>query len=197
VYVPKAIDSDTTRLSEAKPSTAPADVTEAHHTAEKQILHYLKGTINYGLVYKRSLDGSLTGFCDADWAGDMDSQHSTTGNLFVTSGAAISWLSRVVALLTTKAEYIALCAATQEAIWFRRLLIDFKALPERPTTIREDYQGDIVIAKNPIPHARTSNIDVKFHFVREALSDEYIELTYCPTEQMVADVLTKPLNRSI
>ena len=64
--------------------------TEAHHTAVKRILCYLKGTINYGLVYKRSSDGSFIGFYDADWAGDMDSRHSTTGNLFVMPGAAIS-----------------------------------------------------------------------------------------------------------
>jgi len=92
----------------------------------------------------------------------MDSRHSTTGNLFFMSGAAISWLSRkqpVVALSTTKAEYLALCAATQEAIWLRRLLTDFKAPPERPTTIREDNQSAIAIAKNPISHAKTKHTD--------------------------------------
>ena len=56
----------------------------------------------------------------------------------------------------------------------RRLLINFKAPPERPTTIREDNQSAIAIAKNPISHARTKHMDVKFHFVREAVSDEYI-----------------------
>ena len=40
-----------------------------------------------------------------------------------------------------------------------------------------------------------STLMIKFHFVREAVSDEYIELIYCPTEQMVADVLTKPFTR--
>jgi len=133
----------------------------------KRILRYLKGTINYGLVYNRSSDGSLIGYSDADWAGDMDSRHSTTGKLFVMSGAAISWLSRkqpVIALSTSEAEYIALCAATQEVIWLRRLLTGFKAPPERPTTIREDNQSAIAIAKNPVSHARTKHIDDKISF---------------------------------
>ena len=173
--------------------------TEAYLTAVKRILRYLMGSINLGLMYNKPADYKLIGFSDADWARDIDSRHSTTGNLFVMSGAAISWLSRkqpVVALSTTEAEYIALCTATQEAVWLRRLLLDIEAEPEKkPTIIREDNLSAIAIAKNPITHARTKHIDVKFHFVREALSNGCTELIYCPTEEMVADVLTKPLSR--
>ena len=81
--------------------------TEAHLTAVKRILCYLKGTINLGLRYERSTDDSLIGFSDTDWTGDMDDRHSTTGNLFAMSGGAISWFSRkqpVVPLSTAEAE---------------------------------------------------------------------------------------------
>ena len=50
-------------------------------------------------------------------------------------------------------------------------------------------------SKNPVSHARTKHIDIKFHYVREAVKEGIISLTYCPTEKMVADLLTKPLNR--
>jgi len=83
------------------------------------------------------------------------------------SGAAISCLSRkqpVIALATTEAEYIALCTAAQKATWLRHLLTNITAPPERPTTIREDNQSSIAFAKNPVSHARTKHIDVKFHF---------------------------------
>ena len=69
-----------------------------------------------GLRYERSADQSQIEFSDADWAGDIDNQHSTMANLFVMSGGAINWLSRkqpVVALSTGEAEYVALTAATQ------------------------------------------------------------------------------------
>ena len=49
--------------------------------------------------------------------------------------------------------------------------------------------------KNPISYNRTKHIDIKFHYVREALEDGIINLIYCPTEQMIADILTKPLTR--
>ena len=89
--------------------------TEAHLTVVKRILRYLKGSINLGLRYKRSADDSLIGFSDVDWAGDMNDQHSTTGNLFVMSGEAISWFSRkqtVVTLPTAEAEYVGISTIT-------------------------------------------------------------------------------------
>ena len=67
---------------------------EAHLTAVKQIMRYLKGTIDVVLYYKRLKDGALIGYSDADWAGDQDDRHSTTGNLFLISGGAIGWLSK-------------------------------------------------------------------------------------------------------
>jgi hypothetical protein len=100
---------------------------KAHLTAAKRILRYLKGSSNYGLKYQRTGKVDFIGYSDADWAGDQDDRHSTTGNIFLMAGAAVTWLSKkqsVVALSTTEAEYIALCQATQEAVWMRTLLKD-------------------------------------------------------------------------
>ena len=57
----------------------------------------------------------------------------------------------------------------------------------------EDNQGAICIAKNPVSHARTKHIDVHYHYVKEAVNDGVINLQYCPTHEMIADILTKPL----
>lgn len=114
------------------------------------------------------------------------------------AGAAIDWFSKrqlVVALSTTEAKYVALSAATQEAVWLKRLLSDIKATPQMPVVIKEDNQGTIAVARNPISHNRTKHIDIKFHYVCEAVENGVIDLMYCPTEQMAADILTKPLTR--
>ena len=92
-----------------------------------------------------------------------------------------------------EAEYIALCSATQETVWLNRLLTDIKAPLQTPILIKEDNQGTIVVANNLISHNRTKHIDIKFHYVREALEDNIIDLIYCPTEEITADMLTKPL----
>ena len=115
---------------------------EAHLTAVKRIFRYLKGTAEFGLKFMKSDGGELVGYSDADWAGDVDDRHSTTGNLFLMAGGPVSWLSKkqpVVALSTTEAEYVALSMATQEAVWLRRFLSGLApAEVAKPTVIMED-----------------------------------------------------------
>ena len=169
--------------------------TEAHLTAVKRIFRYLKGTLNIVLQYKAT-GKLLLGYSDADWASDLDNRHSTTGNVFLMSGGAVSWLSQkqaTVALSTAKAEYIALSSAIQEAIWLRQLMNDLKLKVEAPIEILEDNQGAIALAKNPVGHKRTKHIDIRYHFIREAVRAGSVNLTYCPTKDMVADIFTKPL----
>jgi len=62
-------------------------------------------------------------------------------------------------------------------------------------TITEDNQGAIAIAHNPVDHARTKHIDIRYHFVREAVQKRLVELKYCSSREMTADVLTKPLSK--
>ena len=116
---------------------------ESHLTAVKRGFRYLKGTVNLALKYKKKGDAVLVGYSDADWAGDQDDRHSTTGNLFVMSGSPVSWLSKkqlMVSLSTAEAEYVALSIATQEAVWLRRLFDDFQTSWKKPTVIMEDNQ---------------------------------------------------------
>ena len=115
------------------------------------------------------------------------------------SGGAVSWLSQkqaTIALSTAEAEYIALGSATQEAIWLHQLLADLRIDTKTPTEISEDNQGAIAMAINPVGHKRTKHIDIKHHFIREAVQAGSINLSYCPTTDMIADIFTKPLPRT-
>ena len=82
---------------------------------------------------------------------------------------------------------------TKEMVWLRQFLADVGYVQEGPTSIMCDNQGCIALAKNPTHHSRTKHIDVQHHFNREKLENQDICLKYCPTEDMIADVLTKPL----
>ena len=61
------------------------------------------------------------------------------------------------------------------------------------TTVFEDNQSCIALAKNPVYHARSKHIDIQHHFIREKVECGDIKVVYMPTEEMVADALTKPL----
>ncbi|KAK3043577.1 hypothetical protein RJ639_002156 [Escallonia herrerae] len=98
-----------------------------HLDAAKRIMRYVKGSLGYGLMYKKGGNFLLSGFSDADWAGDENDRHSTTGYCFSMGSAAISWCSKKqpsVALSSTEAKYIAATMATQECIWLKRLISD-------------------------------------------------------------------------
>ncbi|XP_055837853.1 uncharacterized protein LOC129906201 [Episyrphus balteatus] len=99
---------------------------KAHWTAAKRILRYLKGTADFKLCYSKNDedDKLLTGFCDADYAANIDDRRSVTGYVFKMLGGAISWCSRkqpTVALSTTEAEYMSLSTPIQEALWLTGL----------------------------------------------------------------------------
>ena len=94
-----------------------------------------------------------------------------------------------------EAEYMANSHSTKEAIWLRQLMADVRCTQHDGTTIMCDNQGSMLLAKNPTHHSRTKHIDVQYNFIREKLEMKVIELKYCPTEHMEADVLTKGVTR--
>lgn len=175
---------------------------EEHMIAAKRVLRYLQGTKDLGLVYEASGDStgqpSIVGFSDADWGGDLDTRRSTTGYLFMIdkTGGAISWASKLqptVALSSAEAEYMAACAAVQEAIHLRLLMHDLGFEQKEATVIYEDNQGCIALSDNPVFHKRTKHIDIRYHFIRERVTSKEIELKYVATEHQLADLLTKGL----
>ena len=170
-----------------------------HWMGVKRVLRYLKGTENYGIIYSSNKEKDLIGYCDSDWAGDIDTLKSTSGYVFQLGNSAISWSSRKqtsVARSSTKAEYVALSTATQEAIWLRRLMGDLGKRMDTPIIVYEDNQGAIELTKNAKYHSRTKHIDISHHFVRERVISKEILVKYCRTDEMVADILTQGLAKS-
>ena len=77
-------------------------------TAAKRVCRYLKGTIEIKLVYTETVCEAV-GYLDADWASSVDDRHSTSGNVMLIAGGAVSWLSKrqaTVALSTAEAECV-------------------------------------------------------------------------------------------
>ena len=143
-----------------------AEPTQQHWVAVKRILRYLKGTRNYGLSYKKDDESEVTGYSDADWAGDIGDRKSTSGYVFIQAGAAISWKSSkqtCVALSTAEAEYVALSAAIQEALWLQQLMSDVLNKHIEEMTVHEDNQSTISLTKNQHSHGRTKHVDIKYH----------------------------------
>ena len=170
-----------------------------HWTAAKRVLRYLRGTVDYRLSFRKSEKIALFGYCDADWSSDRDDRKSVSGYCFFVNSesAAISWSSRkqqTVSLSSAEAEYMAISSAGQEVIFLANLLEEIFGWTGR-TVIYEDNQACISMTQNPQFHQRTKHIDIRHHYIRDLVKNGFIELIYCPTASMVADVLTKGLDR--
>ena len=112
------------------------------------------------------------------------------------SGGAVSWRSKkqtCVALSTAEAEYVALASAAQEAIWMSQLTAVLEDRPQEAAILFEDNQSAISMSKNPQFHGRSKHISIKYHFIRDQVEKGIVELKYCPTKEMVADMMTKGL----
>ena len=123
-----------------------------HQQTVKQILRYLQGTADIGLIYDRSSNtgSDVAGYVDFDYAGDIDKRRYLTGHVFMLSGSAISWkvtLQSMIALSTIEAEYMATIEVVKEAIWLRSLVGNL-GLEQGVTIIYCDSQSAIHLTKN-------------------------------------------------
>lgn len=170
-----------------------------HWNYLKRVLRYVKGTLNAKMVYKREPnDLNLIGYADADWANDINDRKSISGYVFKLFGSTVSWASRkqlCVTVSSTEAEYIALCEASKEALWLKGLVNDFNIFQINYVSIFEDNQGCMRIAEDPKEHKLMKHVDTKYHFVRELVQNEVIDLHYIRTDDQIADVMTKPLQK--
>jgi transposase InsO family protein len=173
-----------------------------HWNAVKKLIRYLKGTLNYGIVYRKSLIANfnkISGYSDSDYGSDTENRKSTSGFLTLYNDGIISWCSKKessVALSTVEAEYVALSRASAELLWLKNLMGNLSIDLELPIKLYCDNQGAIILSKNPKNHSRAKHIDIKFHHVRDLIKKGIIEVIFTSTNKQVADILTKGVNIS-
>lgn len=167
-----------------------------HVAAAKRILKYIKGTLDFGIVYKSKADNQIVGYSDSDYGGDVETRRSTSGFAFLIGNGTISWSSerqKSVALSTTEAEYVAASNAIRELIWLQRLTGELTQNQFGATKFFMDNQSAIRLVKNPVLHKRSKHIDIRYHFVREQFKEEKFSLDYVRTDDQVADIFTKAI----
>ncbi|KAL7150071.1 hypothetical protein ABFS83_05G083800 [Erythranthe nasuta] len=175
-----------------------ADLGQAHWEALKWTLRYMKGSAEIGLLFKRNdriTCDAWKGFVDSDYAGSIDTRKSLTGYVFTLFGTAVSWksnLQSVVALSTTKAEYMAVTEAVKEAIWMIGILQEL-GIEQKNVYVYCDNQSAIHLKKHQVFHERSKHIDVRLNFVRNIVFKGRVKVEKVHTDDNAADMLTKSL----
>jgi hypothetical protein len=125
-----------------------------------------------------------------------EDRHAISGYAFIIHGSAVSWSAKrqnIISLSTTESEYVAATHAAKEALWLRSLITQLFDQKLLPTTLFSDNQSAIALTKDHQYHARTKHIDVRFLFIRWIVEQGVLRQVYCPTDDMIADTLTKAL----
>jgi len=167
------------------------DPRESHLTVVKRIFKYLKGTTNLGLLYRKSLDCKLVGFCDADYASDRIERKSTSGNCQFLGENLISWASKrqaTIATSTAEAEYISAASCCTQLLWMKHQLEDYQ-INTNSIPIYCDITAAICLSKNPILHSRVNHIEIKHHFIRDYVQKGILDIQFIDTEHRWADIL--------
>ncbi|KAH9678563.1 hypothetical protein KPL71_025767 [Citrus sinensis] len=150
-----------------------------HFQAAKRILRYVKGTIDYGIKFNQVKNFHLHGYSDSDWARCVDDMRSTSGYCFSFGSGIFSWCSKkqeVIAQSTAKAEYVAVAAAVNQALWIKKLMTDLHMEQQEGTQIFVDNQAAISIANNPVFHGKTKHFKIKLYFLRESTNQPSLDI---------------------
>ena len=129
---------------------------------------------------------------------DPDNRRSRYGYIIFLNANPVAFgtgLSAKTATSTPEAEYIAMAHGLKELLWTYQILTTMGMQVELPMRVLEDNQACIQIADNPISQRKTRHIDIRYHFIRDYINDGYITVQYCPTKQILEDILTKAMHR--
>nr|GFB74772.1 ribonuclease H-like domain, reverse transcriptase, RNA-dependent DNA polymerase [Tanacetum cinerariifolium] len=128
---------------------------EQHMKAIRQVLHYIKGTKDYGITYKHNGGNKIHGYSDSSYGVNTQGGKGTTTIIF----------------------YYATAAATQ-ALWLKRLLSKLTHSQEEKVTIQVDNKSATSLMKNSVFHGRSKHIDTKYQFIRECVEREDIQVEF-------------------
>ncbi|XP_050916572.1 secreted RxLR effector protein 161-like [Lathyrus oleraceus] len=149
----------------------------SHLEAVKRILCYVKGSFGCGILFPATDTGikcNLLGFTDSNWCGDKDDRTSIARYIFMFDATPISWCSKkepLIALSSYEAEHIVTSLCVCQPVWLMNLLEELGNSDSEVITLLADKVSTINFAKNPIVHGMSKHIEMRFHYLRELVSD--------------------------
>ena len=154
------------------------------------------------LTFKKTSNGNnewtITGFGDASY-GDTFDKKSTYGYCIYINNNLVLWCSKkttVIPQSTVEAEYICQSQLARQMLWIYQLMHELGTIPTLPMKMYCDNQGSIKLIKNPIISKYSKHIGLKYHFIRHHYQAKNIDIECIETENNIADIFTKPLQKT-
>jgi hypothetical protein len=168
-----------------------------HWAALHHLMEYLENYPSFKLEYKQGprTGKELSAYADADWATDVETRKSISGQVTLFNGAPIMWKSKrqtSIALSSAEAEYMAVSDISKDIIHMRSLLRSMGFAQLEATTVHEDNTACIEWGNNIIGgRERAKHIDIRKHFAHETIKNGHMILKKVATTAQLADIMTK------
>jgi hypothetical protein len=179
----------------ATKSSAP---TEQDSERLMRVLRYLAGTKNDGLLFSSSVPFKPAIYADASHHLYPEG-HGQQGMIITCGSAPVAHRSVKIKMITRSSSESELCAledASTYSVWYRLLLNDMGVDSSKPIATYQDNKSTIIMAATGATFKRTKHLISKFSYVKERIDNGDIQLKYMPTKDMIADILTKPVDRA-
>ncbi|RDY09127.1 hypothetical protein CR513_06559, partial [Mucuna pruriens] len=145
---------------------------------------------------KAATKPKLVGYSDLDWCGDKQDRKSNVGYIFFYGGAPISWSSTkepVVPLSSCQVEYIATFETACQALWLDPLSRELQEKSSKKVKLLVDNKSTIDLARHLVSYGRSKHIKTRFHFLREQVNNEKLQIEHYKTEIQFTDIFIKAL----
>jgi hypothetical protein len=129
----------------------------------------------------------------------LDERKSTSGGEFFLCDLLVAWLSKKqgsISLSNIEAEYIATATCYTQILWMIQTLADLKVTYIDPIPLHCDNTSAISVSKNHVLHSKMNHIPIKYHFLKEQVTNKVVQLNYIPSTKQIADIFTKPLAKT-
>jgi hypothetical protein len=166
----------------------------------RRILEYLNGTLDHVRIIGADDLARMKTWVDASYAVHMDMRSHTGGVVSFGIGALMgkSWKQRLNVKSSTEAELVGASDYLPHAIWARKFM-ERQGYILSENTFYQDNQSAIRFQKNGRKScgSNSRHIDIRYFFIKDRLETDKFTVEYCPTEQMLADFFTKPLQGNL
>jgi hypothetical protein len=129
----------------------------------------------------------------------LDEGKSTSGGAFLLGDSLVAWISKKqgsISLSTIEAEYIVVATCCTQILWMIQTLVDLKVTYTDPIPLHRDNTSAISVSNNPFLHSKMKHIPLKYHFLKEKVTNRVVQLNYIPSTEQIADIFTKPLAKT-
>ena len=139
------------------------------------------------------------GYADSGHAGDLDTSRGRTGYVFLSGGAAVSWRSGMMKLVThssCESEYVGLSEAANEAVYLNQLQGEL-GIGKKGVLLMGDNESSLKLATNPVFHQKSKHIQRRYHSLRDRVADGLLELCKVDTGFNATDMMTKNVGAGV